>query len=1004
MPYQYPEIKKFLGLFLQKNSFTVPEGAMETALNIIINDDDVINKVRGRYKYFTPNSGTLNNLFLYEQKLLAIFNNKISYFTDTGSAPNITGTESVLSGETVLVTAPRKSRSTQESGNLYFTTENGVLKLDAYNSKIYPTGAPSALDLTATFDSANGIFPGDSSVAYRILFGRRDANDNLILGAPSDTLVLSNVKQEGVTWSRTTNVVTVSFGVGHNIVTGMTIEVTASTGATPVAAGNYLITGYTATTFTFAETAANSSGDLDYIVARQPILEFSVPTQISTTADNYFYQIYRTSFTSSANVSPVPDFRLVEEILLTSAQITSGTVFYTDFVEDTLVSSAAELYTNPNSQEGELQANSQPPKCQDLTEFKNYVIYSNCITRHLLTISVVAPGDLASGDFVETKVDATTRRYVARTGVGNSTVTSDSGSIAGTTVTVNYLAHGFSTGYTIFVSNAKGTGTLPSGFYTLTGATANSFTFVVSVAPLTLTSLDFQGDTDGTNSIFQLDNTNSSVAAQLRNTAKGLVKAINRDASSLIYARYTSALTDTPGQILLSAKGFTGQIFLRANTTTAGGAFAPPLPNSFAAGTQVFSRNDQRPNSSFFSKLSEPEAVPLANEFLAGPKNEAILRVFALRDSVIYITEGGIYRGTGDGPFNFTVTALDTTIKPIAGDSAYLLNNQVFVLSNQGVCAVSESSVQILSRKVENIFEPIVGSPNISTATCAVAYESDRSYRISTLEPNVDTKNKTFLYNVLNDTWTESDKLFDAAIVGPSDTMFSTTGNVIYKERKNGNRLDYCDQNFSVTVASVSADKLSATISSPSTVPAIGDIIVKNNVFSRIKSVAGSSPTYTVEFYRQTNLVAADAPQIYKAYTSIVKMSPFHAGAVGRAKQFAQLQLHTRSAQITRLRILFTGPVFGGSEEVSWTIGEVGSITQGGWGEIPWGFFPWGLEDGINTIYKTEPAPIIRIYVPRFQQRSTYIQAYFEHSDAGETMDIQALSWAVRGYGERVTK
>ena len=86
--------------------------------------------------------------------------------------------------------------------------------------------------------------------------------------------------------------------------------------------------------------------------------------------------------------------------------------------------------------------------------------------------------------------------------------------------------------------------------------------------------------------------------------------------------------------------------------------------------------------------------MPIANEFLAGPKNEAILRVVALRDSVIYITEGGIYRGTGDGPFNFTVVALDRTIKCIAADSVALLNNQVFLLSNQGVCAVSESSVQ----------------------------------------------------------------------------------------------------------------------------------------------------------------------------------------------------------------------------------------------------------------------------------------------------------------------
>ena len=118
MAYQYVEMKKFLGLYLQKNSFTVPEGAMETALNVIITNDDVAQKMRGRYEYFVPNAGTLNNLFLYQQHLLAVSNIKIAYFTDTGVVPNLTGTETVLTGETVAVTGGRRSRSAQESGNL----------------------------------------------------------------------------------------------------------------------------------------------------------------------------------------------------------------------------------------------------------------------------------------------------------------------------------------------------------------------------------------------------------------------------------------------------------------------------------------------------------------------------------------------------------------------------------------------------------------------------------------------------------------------------------------------------------------------------------------------------------------------------------------------------------------------------------------------------------------------------------------------------------------------
>ena len=89
-----------------------------------------------------------------------------------------------------------------------------------------------------------------------------------------------------------------------------------------------------------------------------------------------------------------------------------------------------------------------------------------------------------------------------------------------------------------------------------------------------------------------------------------------------------------------------------------------------------------------------------------------------------------------------------------------------------------------------------------------MGYESDRSYRVSTLVPNIDVKNETFMYNCLNDTWTESDKLFDASIIGPSDIQYSIYANRIFKERKNGNRLDNTDQNYNVTIVSVATDKL----------------------------------------------------------------------------------------------------------------------------------------------------------------------------------------------------
>jgi len=92
----------------------------------------------------------------------------------------------------------------------------------------------------------------------------------------------------------------------------------------------------------------------------------------------------------------------------------------------------------------------------------------------------------------------------------------------------------------------------------------------------------------------------------------------------------------------------------------------------------------------------------------------------------------------------------------------------------------------------------------------------------------------------------------------------------------------------------------------------------------------------------------------------------------------------------------------GGSEETDWLYSAVRGAE--GWGYLPWGFFPWGLSETILSVYSTEPSPPIRLYIPHVQQRNTFIQAYLAHREGGEPMDIQALSYTVRAYRERVSK
>ena len=1088
MPQTTVEIKTFKGLYLQRNSFTVPEGALEVASNVVIPSEDVITRARGFYDYFTVSSGTLNNLHTYQDKLLAFYQDKVRYYTDTGVSPNETGSEGTISPDTgvtvSIADSNRVARSVESNGNFYFTTDNGVLKLQSYNGTIYKAGAPQGLDLSSRYiNGSNSTWlTAGNMVGHRVVFGYQDSNDNLILGAPSEIVTINNPLVAATT-TVVGSVVTVT-SVGHGLVTGQYLVFSAAAGGagTPGNAdGNYQITVSSVDVFTYtAGSAPGAITTISYGYAMPVRLEFSVPSEL-TTSLTWFYQVYRSS-QQLISVGIFSDFKLIEQKNLTSAEISAEVVFYTDDWDDILL--GAELYTNENSREGELQSNFRPPLCNDVTLYKGYTLYASCTTRMLKEWAVVDPTALVTSDFIEVAVSSLVRRYVARTGIGNKTVRATCSSSTGllftsvahgftatglwtvyvanqtggsiatgfyyvlyvdadtfrvadtianwitatpiaydsetsaevqgdytseatvvgsswarasNVVTITSTAHGLSVGMEVYASNAA-TGTLATNIYTITVAATNTFSFASTGSDETGTI-----DYNSFQPTFYLS-ASSSASVRLRDTAQGLIKAVNRDTDSIIYAQYISGINSVPGKMRFQAKGFGAAMYFRANTTAAGTAFSPILPASFSSGTQVYSRNDSQPHGFYSSKSNEPEAVPLVNFFPAGAKNAMLLRSRALRDSVILIKDDGVWRVTGDNPSNFSVTLLDGTVRCVSASSIDVLNNQVIFLSNQGVCLVTENSVQIVSRKVEEVIQPILGQSNLANVTAGLAYETERLYLITTSEPNGTAATQTYCYNILTDAWTTwDDWLFAEGVIGPNDVMyyFNTTDNNIMRERKKQTKIDYCGQNHNGTVASVAAGQLSATITFTTVSPVAGDIIVISDVVNVITEVLTLSATsYTCTFQRQSNLVAADSIILYKGYTSTIKLAPFHAGMVGRTKQFSQLQVHFRDESCTRMNITFTGQTFGGSEATDWNA----NIVRAGWGSFPWGFEPWGQQTSTVLLQGSQSAPVCRILVPRFQQRGTYIQPILENTIAGEPLNIQAMVFTVRAYNERVTR
>lgn len=1001
MPVSYPEIRKFSGLFLQANSFDVPDGAMELCRNVEIQSDAVLQKTKGWYRYWTPGLGQeLKGIVEFAGALHAFGDGfGVLYFTnDTSFDPNSPiGVPHFLTGD--MPTYEYTTRTEEQNQNLYFTTAAEVSKLEGLGSKIRKSGVPPALDLLARAQSGTpGPLPPDSQTAYRVLFGRRDTNNNLLLGAPGDISTIG-LSPDGTGFAYTSSgagpyTVTVTTLEPHGLSVGDQILITTATD--PDANGTQTITA-TPTPFTFQYSTVGNpgSGTLDYSYSRTALLEFSIPSEIQDIAnDEWFYQVYRTTPSAGVAVSPTPDFALIAEVNLTEADLDAGFIFFIDDVDPIL--QGAELYTNPNSREGELQANARPPHAQDIQLYKNYMLYANTISKQRMFVSLVNPTGLIAGKQVIFTLGLMVETYVAVTsGVGNRSFEAPASGVG--IITITYNGHGASTGWTVDIGNV--TGNVPPGLYTVGNVTAN--TFEITSPGNTATFLTFSFVSNGTNPIFYSDLVSSSFALEIANTSYNLVKAINRS-SNLIYANYTSSFDETPGKMRFELKEFNQISTLRLTTNAVPEPFVQPVP--------IFATSDNFIDGIYVSKIAEPEAVPVVNFFRVGAKQKSIKRIFALRDSVIILKEDGIFRLTGDTVDQFQITILDGTVLAISEMGVDNINNTVVGITNQGVVSISESSVQIISRRIDDVIQPSLIDVNLAAA---FGYETGRTWYLSINQTILGRPPQTYLYNVLNQSWTSTDVIFRNICLGPGGELFSIIGqegNYILRQRRAQNVTDFSSE-FCTGTAIANPDFMSAVVELTGGgnpfIPANGDVVLYNNVFSRIQTVTQFGAFYTLTFNTATNIPGTPVDVVfYQAFESVMNFSPFHAGQVGREKQFTEFQIHLRQNSITNLDIAFATESFGSSEQVDWSVIRVteSNLSIDGWGLNPWGIFPWGQEQSINIAPGTSPAVIIRTYVPLYAARSTWIAPVLNHRQAAEPLLIQSMSWTVRGYGERVTR
>lgn len=180
---------KINGLYTHPSELAgIPEGALSVADDIVIDEENVAAPRRGYERSFALPSGSdrANKLTTYQEKVIAHYASTSLGYYDGSSFTAYSGTYTPISGVPV--------RFAEANQNLYFTTATGVKKLDVYNGTPGASGSPRALNTTAALSSAGtpAALENNKSVAYRVVWGIEDVNQNLILGAPSERVVISN--------------------------------------------------------------------------------------------------------------------------------------------------------------------------------------------------------------------------------------------------------------------------------------------------------------------------------------------------------------------------------------------------------------------------------------------------------------------------------------------------------------------------------------------------------------------------------------------------------------------------------------------------------------------------------------------------------------------------------------------------------------------------------------------------------------------------------------------
>lgn len=450
---------------------------------------------------------------------------------------------------------------------------------------------------------------------------------------------------------------------------------------------------------------------------------------------------------------------------------------------------------------------------------------------------------------------------------------------------------------------------------------------------------------------FKVD-TAGTIAQDIDATARNLVAAINQDpGNTLWYAYYQTGTNVLPGGVILKARDLqAGAFYLNSSRQT---CWTPVIPAGPA--TDYISSNTSSPDSFMVSKVSQPEAVPVAYTIPVQSGNITIqlYRGLALQDALYLFTNGGVFRVTGSDPTSLQVILFDSSALLVGLQTPVILNNSIYYYATQGICNVSSGGNQILSRNIERDIIQLSTLTNFTSLAFGCAYESDRKYILfSPANAIDDVCLQEYVYNWITTAFTLWTRPAAAGIVNQStNKLYMANGVHVYEERKTMSNQDYADEEIAITINSIDTTLDEFTLAD-STEVLIGDVIqqeVAGEQFST-QVVGNNTSTGVVVVDDVTGFVTGSA-QDFRSINTLLQYTPLTCGFPQNMKKFSNWKFAFTNANFAELPVTFTSDLYSTPEQA--ILSPVGS---GGWGVQPWGTFPWGVSGANEQLIPCNPS------------------------------------------------